>query len=67
MTRKLWDALNELEKMKVPSVSKILRKRGFGVEADVIQEVIDSFDDYKAKVGEPELIEEGVGEETEDA
>lgn len=44
MTKRLYLALCELAGMTYPSVPKLLRGRGFGFEADRVQEVMDAFE-----------------------
>jgi len=48
MSNELKEALKKLAAMKEPSLEKILRKRGFGSEADVVKVVIDTFEKEKA-------------------
>jgi hypothetical protein len=48
MSNELKEALKKLAAMKEPSLEKILRKRGFGYEADVVKVVIDTFEKEKA-------------------
>jgi hypothetical protein len=48
MSNELKEALKKLAAMKAPSLEKILRKRGFGYEADVVKLVIDAFEKEKA-------------------
>jgi DNA phosphorothioation-dependent restriction protein DptG len=45
VTDRLWAALQELAKMRHPSVAQILRRRGFGYEADRMDELVTAFDE----------------------
>ena len=47
ITDRLWSAVMEVAKLRHPSVGEILRKRGFGYEADRIDELIAAFDEVK--------------------
>jgi hypothetical protein len=49
MNDELIAALEKLARMREPSVEKILRKRGFGVEADVVKSVVDAFEKERKK------------------
>jgi len=40
---RLWDAVTEVSKMQHPSVSRILRNRGFGYEADKLDELTAAY------------------------
>jgi hypothetical protein len=51
MTEELKKALEEVCSMKEPFVEKILRKYGFGYEADKIKELVTTYEkDYPEKV-----------------
>ena len=41
---RLWDAIAAIAGMKHPSVAQILRKRGFGYEADRMDELTTAFE-----------------------
>jgi hypothetical protein len=45
MDDRLKKALQELAKMKHPSVEEILHNNGYGYEARIVKEVVDSFED----------------------
>jgi hypothetical protein len=40
---RLWDAVTEISKMQHPSVARILRNRGFGYEADKLDELTAAY------------------------
>jgi hypothetical protein len=44
---RLWDAVNAVADMKHPSVAQILRRRGFGFEADRVNELTAAFEQAK--------------------
>jgi hypothetical protein len=46
---RLWDALSAVAEMKHPSVAQLLRKRGFGFEADRVDELTAAFDQAKSQ------------------
>jgi hypothetical protein len=48
---RLWNAVVEIAKMRYPSIAKLLRKRGFGYEAQRMDELVAAFDQMKE--GEP--------------
>lgn len=49
MTPKLLEQLQKLASMKYPSVSEILRKRGFRYEAQAIDDLIAAFEESNGK------------------
>ena len=59
MTRELWSALQKLKKMKSPSVASILKGRGYGYEASVVQEIVAAVERFESEVGEPSFVEPG--------
>jgi hypothetical protein len=42
---RLWNAVVEVAKLRYPSMAEILRKRGFGYEADRMDELTAAFDE----------------------
>lgn len=53
ITDRLWNAVGEVAKLQYPSVAEILRKRGFGYEADGIDELIAAFDETERPSAQP--------------
>ncbi len=45
ISQRLWDAVVKVTALRHPSVAQILRKRGFGYEADMIDELMAAFDE----------------------
>ena len=43
----LWDAIAAVAGMKHPTLAKILRRRGFGYEADRVDDLITAFEECK--------------------
>ena len=46
---RLWDAVSAIADMKHPSVAQILRRRGFGFEADRVDELTAAFEQAKTQ------------------
>jgi hypothetical protein len=46
---RLWDAVAAVSEMQHPSVAQLLRKRGFGFEADRVDELNAAFDQAKSQ------------------
>jgi predicted GNAT family acetyltransferase len=50
---KLEIAVEKLAKMKHPSVADILKKRGFGYEAGIVEEIVSAFEESQSKAKTP--------------
>jgi hypothetical protein len=53
VTDRLWAAMQEVAKLRHPSVAEILKRRGFGYEADRMDELLSAFDETEEESGGP--------------
>jgi hypothetical protein len=54
----LWDAIATIAGMKHPSVANLLRKRGFGYEADRMEQLTTAFEEATQKEQEKKHVRE---------